>query len=141
MRRKTRVFTHAVALRVATAVSSLLLAAVASAATFTVNTTADSSVGSLRQAILDANAAPGTDTIDFAIAASGVQTISPTTALPDITDPVIIDGYTQPGTSTNTLAVGDNAVLLIELDGTNAGATGLNITAGNSTVRGLVMNP
>ena len=40
----------------------------------------------------------------------------------DITDPVVIDGYTQPGSSPNTLANGDNAVLLIELDGSNAGA-------------------
>ena len=50
-----------------------------------------------------------------------MQTISPLTALPTITDPVIIDGYTQPGASANTLAVGDNAVLLIELNGANAG--------------------
>ena len=35
----------------------------------------------------------------------------------------------------------DDAVLLIELNGANAGdANGLTITAGNSTIRGLVIN-
>jgi len=85
-----------------------------------------------------------TDTIAFNIPSSvpgDVQTIIPTTALPTITDPVIIDGYTQPGASANTLAVGSDAVLLIELDGSLAGgASGLRITAGGSTVQGLVIN-
>lgn len=35
------------------------------AASFTVTNTNDIGPGSLRQAILDANASPGTDTIDF----------------------------------------------------------------------------
>ena len=35
------------------------------------------------------------DTIDFAIPGAGVHTITRTRALPTITDPVIIDGYTQ----------------------------------------------
>jgi hypothetical protein len=112
---------------------------------------------SLREAITSINAGndlgdpditaqnPGTfgtnDRINFNIAGAGVHTIMPTTSLPTITDPVVIDAYTQPGASANTLAVGDNAVLLIELDGANAGsANGLTITAGNSTVRGLVIN-
>src|SRR5947209_1266892 len=70
--------------------------------------------GSLRSAILQSNAAtPGPNTIHFAIPGTGVQTISPTLALPTITDSVVIDGYTQPGASPNTLAIGDNAVLLI----------------------------
>ena len=81
-----------------------------------------------------------TDTIAFNISGGGVHTISPTTALPTITDPVIIDGYTQPGASANTLAVGNDATLLIELDGTTAGGVGLTITAGGSTVKGLVIN-
>ena len=55
-----------------------------------------------------------------------------------------VDGYTQPGASANTNPVGQglNTVMKIELDGTNAGAAanGLHITAGNSTVRGLVIN-
>jgi hypothetical protein len=55
---------------------------------------------------------------------------------------VVIDGYTQPGASVNTLEVGNNAVLLIALSGANAGVVpaGLRITGGGSTVRGLVVN-
>ena len=121
----------------------------AAAASFTVTKTADSGAGSLRQAILDANGAPGTDTIVFAIPASDsncdptthVCTITPVTALPAITGAVVIDGYTQPGALMNTLAVGNNAVLLIQLSGGSVSSgAGLLITAGNSTVRGLVIN-
>jgi hypothetical protein len=109
--------------------------------TFTVTTPADSGAGSLRQAILDANAALGTDEIDFNIAGAGVHTIAPASPLPIISDPVTIDGYTQPGASKNTLADGDNAVLKIALDGANAGvgANGLEISAGQSVVRGLAI--
>ncbi|HEY4760201.1 MAG TPA: DUF4347 domain-containing protein, partial [Thermoguttaceae bacterium] len=70
--------------------------------TYVVTTTADSGAGSLRQAISDANANAGLDSITFNIAGAGVHTISPTSALPTITSPVAIDGYTQPGASANT---------------------------------------
>src|SRR6187455_2104109 len=89
------------------------------AATYTVINTADSGAGSLRQAIADANGNPGLDTIEFNIAAAGVQTITPVTQLPTITSPVMLDGYTQPGASANTLASGSDAVILIELSGAN----------------------
>src|SRR5256885_8093230 len=85
------------------------------AGTFTVTNTNDSGAGSLRQAILDANANPGTDTIAFSIPGSGGHMIRPQSPLPQISDSVVIDGYTQPGTSPNTLAIGDNAVLLVEI--------------------------
>ena len=122
------------------------------ATTFTVTKTADTNDGtcdadcSLREAITAANANAGTDTIAFAIPGAGPHTIAPTSALPTISDPVIIDGYTQSGASPNTNSVasglGLNTVLKIELDGSVAGAgvDGLHITAGNSTVRGLVIN-
>ena len=114
------------------------------AASFTVTNTNDSGPGSLRQTILDANANPGPDTIDFNIPGAGPHSIQPASALPTITDPVIIDGYTQPGASPNSNGpgLGLNTVLKIELDGSNAGAnvTGLTITAGGSTVRGVVIN-
>ena len=114
------------------------------ATTFTVTNTNDSGVGSLRQAILDVNANPGADTIAFNIPGQGVQTIRPLTPLPPLTDDagVTIDGYTQPGASPNTLSVGNDAVLLIEIDGTNAGspANGLVIQGNYATVRGLVVN-
>ena len=135
----------------ALALVALLLAAnpnqLAHAATFTVTKTNDSGAGSLRQAILDANANPGLDTIAFNIAGTGTHTIQPTSALPLITDPVIIVGYTQPGASPNTNGpgLGTNAVLKIELDGSIAeGAFEVHglwiLRASGSTVRGLVIN-
>ncbi len=101
-------------------------------ATFTVTGTGDSGPGTFRQAILDANSTSGPDTIAFNIAGTGVRTIAPTSALPDITDPVTIDGFTQPGSSANTLTAGSNAVLLV--------ATPVPaISGGSSLVRGLVI--
>src|SRR5215510_13143393 len=75
------------------------------AATFTVTNTADSGAGSLRQAILDANALGGADIIVFD---SGVfstpQTIVVTSQLPITTDLAII------GPGANLLAIdGNNA--------------------------------
>jgi titin len=63
----------------------------------------------------------------------GPRTIAPLSALPTITHPVIIDGTTQPGYA---------GTPIIELSGASAGTgvTGLTITAGNSTVEGLVIN-
>src|SRR5262245_55678346 len=65
--------------------------------TYTVTNVNDAGPASLRQAILDANANPGKDTIAFDIGGGGVQTIAPTSSLPTVTDPVVIDGTTQPG--------------------------------------------
>ncbi|MBX3055818.1 MAG: carboxypeptidase regulatory-like domain-containing protein [Anaerolineae bacterium] len=108
----------------------------ATANTYTVTNTDNSGVGSLRQAILDANANPGPDTITFAIGDTGSQqTIQPTAALPTISGPVTIDGWSQGG-------AGYTGPPLIELNGALAGSSvkGLHITAGNSVVRGLVIN-
>ena len=100
-------------------------------ATFTVINTNDSGAGSLRQAILDANANSGADTISFSI--SGAQTITPLSVLPTITDPVTIDGTTQPGFA---------GTPIIEISGSSVpnGTNGLTITGGSTTVRGLVIN-
>src|SRR2546425_10885604 len=65
-------------------------------AIFTVTTTTDSGPGSLRQAILDANAAPGLDTIAFSIAGAAPHTIALLSPL-EIDDPVVIDATTEPG--------------------------------------------
>src|SRR5437868_11498815 len=119
----------------------LALSSGALADTFTVTNINDTGTGSLRQAITDANNHSGLDTIAFDIPGTGVHTITPATALPNITDAVIIDGYTQPGASANTLAVGDNAQLRIQLDGTTTAGNGLAFgPPGGSTVRGLIIN-
>ena len=55
---------------------------------YTVTNTSNTGAGSLRQAITDANAHAGADTINFNIAGTGVHTITPTSALPAITGPV-----------------------------------------------------
>src|SRR5829696_7887106 len=119
----------------------LLIASQAHASTtFTVTNTNDSGAGSLRQAILYSNDTPGADTIKFDIPGSGVHTISPVSPLPEITEAVSIDGYSQPGAQPNQKAVGSDAVLKIELSGAEAmGAEGLEIGASNSTVKGLVI--
>ncbi len=114
----------------------------AAATIFTVTNTNDSGAGSLRQAILDANAAGGLDTIAFNIAGGGVHTITPATNLPTITSPVLIDGYSQPGASVNTDPIATNAVLRIELDGSTLPGIALMFACGSggSTVRGLAVN-
>lgn len=64
------------------------------AATFIVSTTSDSGGGSLRQALVDANATAGADTITFAVNVRGVISLS--TALPPITEALTLTG---PGAS------------------------------------------
>ncbi|MDA0282651.1 MAG: DUF4347 domain-containing protein, partial [Planctomycetota bacterium] len=102
--------------------------------TFTVTNTNDSGSGSLRQAIIDANSLGGTDTINFNINGGGVERIRPNSALPTITDTIIINGWSQPGFSSTPL---------IELRGDTAGASvdGLTFstTSDGSIVRGLVI--
>jgi hypothetical protein len=82
------------------------------------------------------------NTIDFAIPGTGPFTIMPGTALPTITTPVVIDGYSQPGAHPNTNGPGQgkNTVIQIEIDGANApGSDGLDLKASNSTVQGLAI--
>jgi Bacterial Ig-like domain (group 3) len=113
--------------------------------TFTVTSTLDDgSTGTLRWAIGQVNAdtadsAASPDRVAFNIPGTGPFTISPTTALPTVTRPVVIDGYSEPGAHPNTLPKGDDAVILIQLDGTQAGTTadGLTLAGGSSTVGGL----
>lgn len=113
-----------------------------SAATFTVTTTSDAGPGSLRQAILDANSTPGPDTIEFLIPGAGPHTIALQSALPTLADTagVVIDGYTQPGSSPNTQIALTTAIIMIDVDGAaTTNANGLLINGGSTTVRGLVI--
>jgi hypothetical protein len=82
------------------------------ASVFTVTNTNDAGSGSLRQAILDANANPGFDVINFNIPGSGVKTILPLSPLPTITDSASLNGWSQGG-------AGYNGPPLIEISGIN----------------------
>ena len=98
--------------------------------------------GSLRQFLQNGNAAQGSASSVFNIPTSdagyngsgnGEYTIAPGSALPEVTDPVLLDGTTQPGYA---------GVPIIELDGNSAGpgVDGLRISAGNSTIDSLVVH-
>jgi len=104
-----------------------------------VTTTADSGAGSLRQALLDANANPNHSLVRFAIpgvcGSQGILLLSP---LPDITTPVTIDGYTQSGTQPNTNAQAFNAQICVGLTQIGSAPVGLHAVAGSQlVVRGL----
>ena len=137
-------------MRLSLGIAVLSAALPLSAATFTVTNTNDSGPGSLRQAITDANATPGADSIVFAIPSDdpgchvfGLCEIHPTTNLPTITEQVTIDGYTQTDASPNTADQGTNAVLMIQIVGdldNDAVSNGLNVQASNCEIRGLVID-
>src|SRR5947208_2971374 len=92
-------------------------------ATFTVSTLTDGGAGSLRQAILDANAAPGADTIAFSVAGT-IQITNG--SLPNITDAVTIDGTTAPGFAGSPV---------VEIDFHGFGGLIFGTGAANSTLR------
>ena len=113
-----------------------LSATPASAAVIIVDSATDDGTGcTFREAITTANSddpvagcveGSGTDSITFNIG-TGTPTITPTTALPTINAPVIIDGNTGGATR-------------VMLDGQSLDAHGLHITGGGSTVKALVIN-
>lgn len=100
----------------------------------TVTNTNDWGIGSLRQALIDANAAPNLNEIRFNISGSCPRTITLASLLPDIVHPVVINGYSQPGSTRNTAILGWNANLCIVLNGANqiTGAYGFNVNTGAS---------
>ncbi|MES2992095.1 MAG: DUF4347 domain-containing protein [Pseudomonadota bacterium] len=102
---------------------------------YIVTSTADSGAGSLRQAILDANANAGTDTIHFAIAGTGVHTISLASALPTLTGTVVIDGSTDDSFAAN----GGKPAIVLEGNALNVDGLQLTATADGSSIRGLVI--
>ena len=98
--------------------------------TIVVTNTNDSGPGSLRQAILESNDPGDVDTIVFDIAAADRRRSRCSSPLPEITEPAIIDGTTQPGFS---------GTPIIELNGNGLHGSGLEVD-GNTSVRGLVIN-
>lgn len=111
--------------------------------TYVVNSTADPGNGicdatecTLREAIVAANRSSGGDLIAFNI--PGIpgplpRPIQPQTPLPPITDPVTVDGRTQPGASGGPVIVLDGIRLTEPSDG-------LAILSNDSTARGLVIH-
>ena len=100
-------------------------------ATYTVANTNDSGAGSLRQAILDANANTGADTISFSLGSTGLS-IALSSALPTIMEQITLDGWTQSGYA---------GVPTVIIDGNGLIGDGLvlTLTADNSIIRGLVI--
>ncbi len=108
----------------------------------TIVNTNDSGQGSLREFIENANALSNTNLAQAGMTA-GIEnsifqipgavpfSIQPATALPAVTDPVVLDGTTQPGWT---------SAPIIELNGNMAVVDGLTISAGGSTIRGFVIN-
>jgi titin len=114
--------------------------------TFTVNSANDVNDGkcngahcSLREAILASNAAGNFDMVEFEIGGCPCI-IYPQTELPEITAPVLINGYSEDGAEPGNGS--GPPVLVITLRGTLVGGfpSGLKISAGESHVRGLVIN-
>lgn len=103
-----------------------------------VTTTADSGAGSLRHAMLAAELITGSNTVTFDIPGAGPHSIQPLSTLPILRQPIVIDGYSQPGSAAATSS--SAAAVMIELDGSNVSGNGLSIAGGSSTVRGLAVN-
>jgi CSLREA domain-containing protein len=154
IRRRARACVTAFAV-LAAVVVVIVPAAPVAAATLTVTTTLDA-LGddgecSLREAIINANTdsidgsddcAPGSgdDTIAFAIPGDGPHIIAVITPLPSITAPVVIDGYSQPGTTPNTSLIGSNASLEVGIEAVAPTAgNGLVVDAAGTVIRGMVI--
>jgi len=93
------------------------------ASTHTVTNTDASGPGSLRQAILDANASGGHDTVTFAPGVSGIIVL--TSTLPEIDDHLTIVG---PGADTLAIS-GDNSYRVLRV------ASGVTVTISGVTIR------
>src|SRR5262249_24610024 len=113
-------------------------------------------LGTLRFAIDFSNSHPSPNAstpndVQFQIAGVGLHTIALQQALPAITAPLIIDGYSQPGTRVNDSSQfvapdtfddqeTDVATILVQLDGSGVVGTnvmGLDVQAPGCTIDGL----
>lgn len=123
---------------------------------YTVNTTDDQDDGvcdathcSLREAISASNdkvvlgdivAFDITTTDPGYVVGTASWRIQPTSSLPTITDPIVIDGYTQTGAT--QASAGTPAVLKVQLSGALAGVgvDGLTATSSQNVIRGLAIS-
>ena len=102
--------------------------------TFTVRNLADSGLGSLRQAVLDANANPGADLIRFAPAARD-GTIALTSGQLSITDDLTIDG---PGVNRLTIS-GNDASRVFSVSGSTTDVEIRDLTIANGRATGTTV--
>ncbi len=106
---------------------------------FQVTSTEGGGPGTLRQAILDANMNPGLDTIEF-VTMESMPTVFLDTDLPAITDPVVLDGTTEPafsGTPIVEITAGGGSQIG---NGMQPPTSGFMISSGGCTLRGFVIN-
>ena len=148
----------------------LTITKTAIANTYVVTSTADAGPGTLRQAILDANANPGADTIVFLIAMAGntFEGVSPAnyavievnTALPAITEALLLDGSSQTNTNTGVMTgrkwawmqllqasinypdvyIVPSATFVFPTNSIGMVGNGFTIDAANVTIRGLAVS-
>src|SRR5258708_5407507 len=111
--------------------SFILCFQAAFSATFTVTSNADAGATTLRQAIINANAAGGADVINFNFGTA--TTITLASCLPPITEQITIDGYSDPAASAGNLMI---QVIF------PSGCKGFELASGSdgSTIRGIVIN-
>lgn len=143
---KTKAVTRAL---LATSLISVFLIEELAAKTYVVTTTHDFGVGSLREAITSANACKSESAIEFALTAgdpgynchSKSWCIHPCKALPTITVPITINGYSQPCSHPNRAAIDqeNNAHIAIEICCPEVAKT--NNTDGSCPETGLVFGP
>ena len=141
----TRLLAGTVTVAVLAALVAVWLTSPASAATFTVTNTNDAGAGSLRQAILDANASAGLDTINFdpsAFPSGSPATISPASELPDMDDPAgtIVDGTGAGVIIDGSALVGAENGLTIDSGGNLTNAAVKNLTVRDFPNHGINVN-
>jgi Bacterial Ig-like domain len=125
LRRPLAALLMGAALAASVVIAAVVLASPAWAATYTVTNNADSGAGSLRQAIIDANATTGVeDTINFSLGSSATITLT-SGQLPTITDGA---GLTIDGGSADITISGDNKYRVFEV------VSGAKLTLSNLTV-------
>jgi hypothetical protein len=121
-----------------TVIIFVLLSWQAQAGIFIVSNTNPFGFGSFNDAILNANFTPGKDTIVFNIAGAGPHILNPNgDFFPRITDPVFINGYSQPGSTPGPIGARS---MMIVLNGTRTpGYDGLTVQSNDVTIAGLVI--
>lgn len=107
------------------------------AANYYVTNTNDSGVGSLRAALDAANANSGADQVLFDIEGQGWHLIKLQSGVLKITDPVTIDGYSQPGADPFS---GEKRIIVSGLALPPGSIFMITSTGGKSLIQGLVMD-